>query len=127
MVDSISVAAFMRANDLRPDAGLRGPMASSNSSSIHDFISKHTPRWGVIRGSFRDDDVQHMLYGSPEGEVLNPINLADYRDVRAHANEILIVVSSSDDTVRMPPPPSDPWGPTLISLFRRWVAGGTPN
>ena len=128
MTESISVVEFMRANGMRPGAGLSTAMASSRTSSLLDFIGKHTPRWDpTIRGCFRDVDIEHMLYGSPEGEVSKPINLGDYTDVLANARDILRVVSSTDDDVRMPRPPEDPWGPTLIDLFRRWVAGGAPQ
>jgi hypothetical protein len=123
----ISVAEFMRANGMDPSAGLSGPMTSNHTSSLRDLIAKLTPRWSTVRGCFRDEDVQHMLYGSPQGAVKQPFNLGDYSDVRRKAPDILVAVSSSIDSIRMPPPPEDPWGPTLINLFWRWVAGGTPQ
>jgi hypothetical protein len=126
MTQSISGGEVLRANGLDPKAGLRAPMAAHGTTSFRDLIGALTPRWNTIVGCFNDEDVHHMLYGSEEGEVRKPLNLLDYVDVSARGRDILVVVTSTDDSVRMPPPPRAPMQPTLIALFWRWVAGGTP-
>lgn len=130
MSDAILVRMFWTASDLDPAQGIRQPVVAAGETSLRAFISKRTPRWEpTIRGCFREDDYHHMLYGTPDYPDPYPkFSLWDYAAVRSRARAILERVSlSDDDPRRMPPPPDDRWGPTLIALFTRWIAGGMPE
>lgn len=129
MSEYIGVVGFMRANALDPSAGLSGPMTSSHTSSLRDFIAKRTPRFDpTIKGSFGEDDVQHMLLGiGGENDVKDKFDLHDYSAVRKRAQEIYASVSTEDELKRMPPPPEGKrWSEDLLQPFRRWMAGGMP-
>ena len=63
---------------------------------------------------FRDLDIQHM---QPY------MDLSDYSDVKANANEILRRLKSN--TRPMPPVADDgPWPEEWIALFERWMHEG---
>jgi hypothetical protein len=129
MNEPISLSEFMRVNSMDSGAGLLAPMTASRTSSVLEFIRLHTPVWDpTIKGLFRPDDIQHMRLGTAEGIPAHPFNLGDYGETKEHAAAILGVVSlDADDSIRMPKPPDDRWGPTMVNLFERWVAGGMPE
>ena len=128
MGDPIGLGEFMRVNDLDPRAGLGAPMRRRKTSSVRDFVRLLTPVWNpTVRGLFRPDDIQHMLYGTADGIPADLFDLHDYIQTRDRARNILRVVSSHDDFVRMPKPPEPEWGPDRVGLFHRWVAGGMPR
>ncbi len=90
--------------------------------------ARATPKWDpTIRGCFNDEDIHHMLYGSEQGPVPSPIDLADYAAVRDNAAAILDrVCRSENDPLLMPPLPRVPWSPDLVDLFQEWLVGGMP-
>ena len=128
MGDPIGLGEFMRVNGLDPRTGISAPMLTRQTSSMREFVRLLTPVWDpTIRGLFRPDDIQHMLYGTADGIPADRFNLGDYAQTRDRARNILRVVSSDDDFIRMPKPPEDAWGPDRVGLFHRWVAGGMPQ
>jgi hypothetical protein len=129
MNEPIGLSEFMRVNGMDPGAGLRAPMTASRTSSVRELIRIHTPVWDpTIKGLFRPEDIQHMRLGTEDGIPAHRFNLGDYGETKEHASDILIVVSlDADDSTRMPKPPDDRWGPTMVNLFERWVAGGMPE
>jgi hypothetical protein len=71
-----------------------------------------------IRPLFTKLDIDHMI---------SFLDLSDYDDVKASADEILQRLKGVGGAV-MPPPPSKggdgPWPPERIALFERWIADG---
>jgi hypothetical protein len=71
-----------------------------------------------IRPLFTKLDIDHMT---------SFLDLSDYEDVKANADEILQRLKGVGGAV-MPPPPSKggdgPWSAERIALFERWIADG---
>lgn len=136
MAVGISLSEFMEVNGMDLSAGLAGPMKKIGTSSVQEFIRKHTPVWNpTIRGLFVPDDINHMLYGDeddPPGPKTWLFNLADPVATREHGRDILDRVSTTDWKRVMPRPPKPGevdrrWSGSHISLFHRWLAGGAPD
>lgn len=134
MTTDIRVGEFFRAAGFDPHQGLKGPMRGTQppDDSVREFIRRRTPGWDTVKGCFTPDDIYHMKYGinseadHPGGY---PISLDSYDDVQANAAAILESVTTTDPNRRMPPvwDGRDAWGPSFVSIFHRWSAGGTPH
>jgi len=56
------------------------------------------------------------------------LDLANYADVRFHANLILsMIVSTPGNPAQMPPPPFLPLPDEQVALFQQWQAEGYPE
>lgn len=87
-----------------------------------------TPGWEYIRGFFSAEDRRHMLYGSPDGTPVSPLDLDDYDTVNSMAAAIFDRVRRPyDDKLRMPPPPDPQWPAELVDSFRAWMICGKPR
>jgi hypothetical protein len=71
-----------------------------------------------VRLLFKQVDIDHMQWFC---------DLANYDDVKAHAQEILNRLKGVGGPI-MPPPPAKggegPWSADNIALFQKWIDGG---
>jgi hypothetical protein len=82
-----------------------------------DRMAKLTSFEADIRPLFTDRDIRGMS---------KAFNLANYDDVKMHANAIYDRIRGIGGAVMPPPPPKGegPWPQSQIDLFAKWMAEG---